>query len=120
MLTFADDMPLKYDVDRTFTVDKDDLSLVKSSPKADKYWMSITADRRNGLVSVPLDWAKKHNLGHSAQKTRHGETVLQVDMFHQLHCLVRTAKLRECQLMIVVGAHPRTAHQRKVPLPAKP
>ena len=82
-------MPLKYNTSQTFTVNKNDLSLVKSSPEADKYWMSITKDRRNGLVSIPLDWAKKHGLRPSAQKTKDGETVFSVDMFHQLHCLVR-------------------------------
>ena len=88
-------MPLKYNTSRTFTVDKNDLSLVESSPKADKYWMSITKDRRNGLVSIPLDWTRKHGLKPSAQKTKSGETVFSVDMFHQLHCLVRSPTLRE-------------------------
>lgn len=94
MLTESDGMPLKYNVSRAFTVDKNDLSLVKSAPKADKYWMSITADRRNGLVSIPLGWLKKYGLKPSAQKTKDGETVFSVDMFHQLHCLVSRHKFK--------------------------
>jgi hypothetical protein len=88
-------MPLRYNTSQTFTVDKQDLSLVQSSLKADKYWMSITKDRRNGLVSIPLDWAKKHGLKPSTQKTKEGETVFSVDMFHQLHCLVSRLRLGE-------------------------
>jgi hypothetical protein len=83
-----DGMPLKYNVSRTFTVDRQDLSLVKNTPEANNYWMNITFDRRNGLVSLPTDWAKKYELKPSAQKTKNGESVFQVDMFHQLHCLV--------------------------------
>lgn len=82
-------MPMQYNISRTFTVDKEDLSLVKNTKFANHYWKNLTAGNQNGLVSMPLSWAKAQGLDSSHQKTAPEQTVFQVDMFHQLHCLVR-------------------------------
>lgn len=81
-------MPLLYNTSRTFTVNKEDLALVRNTKFANEYWKNITAGNNNGLVSMPIAWAEAHNLKSSDQKTAPGQSVFQVDLFHQLHCLV--------------------------------
>ncbi|KAF2399115.1 ATP-dependent DNA helicase [Trichodelitschia bisporula] len=73
----------------TFSVNKSDLALALNTDLANDYWMNITRDRNNGLISAPSAWAVELGLPTSKQRTADGETVLQVDMFHQLHCLER-------------------------------
>jgi hypothetical protein len=88
---FASDklyMPSALNVSKTFRVGRAELELVANNTAANEYWMSITRGRNNGLVSLPKEWAERQGLRQSGLATREGETVFQVDAFHQLHCLV--------------------------------
>lgn len=82
-------LPLSRNVTKVFTVDKDDLRLALNTDAANYYWLNITRDLRNGLVSLPEKLTKNSGLEGSGLNTTVGESVFQVDMFHQLHCLVR-------------------------------
>lgn len=82
-------MPVSFNISRTFTVNKEDLSLVKNTAIASDYWKNITASSNNSFVSISITWAEAHGLNGSGQKTGPGKSVFQVHMFHQLHCLVR-------------------------------
>jgi hypothetical protein len=81
--------PTDFNMSTTFEVDKTNLHLVANNSEADAYWMSITKGYNNGLVSVSKAWAEEQGLDASGVATVEGETVFQVDAFHQLHCLVR-------------------------------
>jgi hypothetical protein len=85
----TDDRPLQYNVTTTFTVDKTNLTLIKLGPTGDNYWMNITFHSNNGLVAVSDAFASKHGSHLSKLPAPEGQTVLQVDVFHQLHCLER-------------------------------
>jgi hypothetical protein len=65
----ADGMLVSFNISRTFTANKEDLSLVKNADLANDYWKNITAGRNNGLVSISITWAKAHGLNSSGQKT---------------------------------------------------
>lgn len=80
--------PTTFNVTSTFAVDKHDLKLVANTSEADAFWMSITRDKNNGLVSLPKALAEERGLEASGLATKDGEIVFQVDAFHQLHCLV--------------------------------
>ncbi|KAF2430725.1 hypothetical protein EJ08DRAFT_218989 [Tothia fuscella] len=82
-------LPLSANITRTFTVDKSDLHLVLDTDAANYYWLNITRDLRNGLVSLPNTLTNPLGLAPSTQKTAEGESVYQLDVFHQLHCLQR-------------------------------
>ncbi|QDS76522.1 hypothetical protein FKW77_005911 [Venturia effusa] len=82
-------MPYHYTTTQTFTVNKTDLHLALNTNEANFYWLNITRDHRNGLISLPLSQTKPLGLEGSGPKTAPGESVFQVDMFHQLHCLQR-------------------------------
>lgn len=82
-------MPHHHNITQTFTVNKSDLHLALNTDQANFYWLNITRDMRNGLISLPLALTKPLGLQGSGQKTAPGESVFQVDMFHQLHCLER-------------------------------
>jgi len=82
-------MPHHRNTTQIFTVDKSDLHLALNTEEANNYWLNITRDMRNGLVSLPTKITKKVGLEGSGMKTAPGETVFQIDMFHQLHCLQR-------------------------------
>lgn len=81
-------LPTAFNVTRTFEVDRSELRLVANTSEAEEFWMGITRGRNNGLVSLPKAWADAQGLEQSGLATRPGETVFQVDAFHQLHCLV--------------------------------
>jgi hypothetical protein len=51
--------------------------------------MNITFDSNNGLIAVPNSYASKYGSRSSNLPAADGQTVLQVDVFHQLHCLER-------------------------------
>jgi hypothetical protein len=88
-------MPHSHNITSIFTVNKSDLHLALDTDEANYYWLNITRDMRNGLVSLPTKVTQKLGLEGSGLKTAPGETVFQVDMFHQLHCLVgRPSTLR--------------------------
>ncbi|KAF2236270.1 hypothetical protein EV356DRAFT_78282 [Viridothelium virens] len=87
------DLPSAYNISQTFTANVSDLSLVHSSPDTDSYWSSITKGANNGLVSLPTRFAYSHNLELSGLNTTAGESVFQVDAFHQLHCLARIREM---------------------------
>src|ERR1700712_5421057 len=82
-------MPHHHNMTQTFTVNKSDLHLALNTEEANFYWLNITRDLRNGLVSLPTSLTSKLGLLGSGLKTAPGESVFQVDMFHQLHCLQR-------------------------------
>lgn len=81
--------PLQRNTIQTFTVDKEDLHLALDTEEANFYWLNITRDFRNGLVSLKDDSTRGLGLEGSGLATEEGDSVFQVDMFHQLHCLVR-------------------------------
>lgn len=83
-----DYLPSAFNMSRTFDVDKSELRLVANTTDAEEFWMSITRGKNNGLVSLPKEWADAQGLEQSGLATNPGETVFQVDAFHQLHCLV--------------------------------
>lgn len=82
-------MPYHHNTTSTFTVNKTDLHLALNTNEANIYWLNITRDHRNGLISLPLSLTKPLGLQGSGLKTAPDESVFQVDMFHQLHCLER-------------------------------
>ncbi|KAE9982320.1 hypothetical protein EG328_010980 [Venturia inaequalis] len=82
-------MPYHHNTTSTFTVNKTDLHLALNTEEANFYWLNITRDHRNGLISLPLSLTKPLSLQGSGLATAPGESVFQVDMFHQLHCLER-------------------------------
>lgn len=86
-------VPSTYNITQTFTANISDLSLVHSSPETDAYWSSITKGANNGLVSLPSAFAHSHNLELSSLNTSVGESVFQIDAFHQLHCVARIREM---------------------------
>ncbi|TLD22584.1 hypothetical protein E2P81_ATG07777 [Venturia nashicola] len=82
-------MPYHHNTTSTFTVNKTDLHLALNTEEANYYWLNITRDHRNGLISLPLLLTNPLGLQGSNLTTAPGESVFQVDMFHQLHCLER-------------------------------
>ena len=92
-LSGATDIPSAYNITQTFTANVSDLSLVRSSPDVDAYWSSITKGANNGLVSLPSAVAYAQNLELSNLSTTAGESVFQVDAFHQLHCVARVREM---------------------------
>lgn len=123
------DMPTAYNVTKTFRVDKTELSMTANSTEAEEYWLSFTQGKNNGLVSVPMKWAEEQGLNSSGLPTAEGETVFQVDAFHQLHCLV---SLHRCFFYLSTTTISLTAadldqatdtqrhHHRPCPSPAQP
>ena len=87
------DLPSAYNITQTFTANTSDLSLVHSSLDTDAYWSSITKGANNGLVSLPSTFARSQNLELSGLNTTIGESVFQVDAFHQLHCVARIREM---------------------------
>ncbi|KAI9661226.1 MAG: hypothetical protein M1821_009553 [Bathelium mastoideum] len=87
------DPPSAYNITQTFTANVSDLSLVRSNPDAEAYWHSITKGANNGLVSIPSTYARAHNLELSGLNTTAGESVFQIDAFHQLHCVARIREM---------------------------
>jgi len=83
------DLPLNFNTTNIFTIDKSDLRYVTSSQFAYDYWWNITFLSNNGLVTIPTSYALEHNLSLSGLPAPSNQTVLQVDVFHQLHCLER-------------------------------
>lgn len=82
-------MPLAYNVSTTFNSNRSDITHVGHTDFADAYWQNITFHSRNGLVSLPKTSVLSQGLELSGLPTYPDQTVLQVDLFHQLHCLER-------------------------------
>ena len=91
--TSSINLPSAYNISQTFTANVSDLSLVHSTPDANAYWSSITKGANNGLVSLPSAYAGSHGLEFSGVNTSAGESVFQVDAFHQLHCVARIREM---------------------------
>lgn len=80
---------MEYNTTSIFSVDKSDLGLVLHTERANKYWKDITVGYNNGLVSIPNTQTLSFNIPPSNLTTIEGESVYQVDVFHQIHCLER-------------------------------
>ena len=63
--------------------------LLAGSSEADHYWGELLSS--GGVVSLDTQWALAQGLRQSATSpTDSSQSIYQVDVFHALHCLVRT------------------------------
>jgi hypothetical protein len=63
--------------------------LLRSSQEADTYWARLLES--GGVVSLDTEWARGQGLRKSATSpTDPSQSIYQVDIFHALHCMVRS------------------------------